>query len=949
MFTFKWLEMMNWDFWSHVRLPLDEQVVLIAGPNGSGKTTLLDAVRVLLNARKLSTSRKMPQYLRDDTGVAVVKAVVTNPLKRGTGRRPFSSRGLFDDEVTLACILERKQGQWQRRYHIVGGDASIEQLRTAPHGLGPEEYSRALEEAHVPRTLLKILALEQGETHKLASRTPEQLLEYVLELQGDKQVLDRYADARTTYLAGQRDLEGFENRLKVMALHVDVLRRDADQYRELQVLAAQELDLREVRLPAARLKALHRDLRELDREAERVASVLQTAEAVLHGFEGDADGLRQQTVSVRAGMAALRVEYQALLKEKEKLDGQYRDLKRYEGELQELEAQGFSSGDPQGDAPKAEPGTDTTAADLAAAEALRNERTRLAGAEASTRREIATLVQQIAELRAELSGFERGGKRPPPEPTAAVLRELSREGIQGALVADCIEIQDPAWQVAVESVLGNTRFTILVAPEHELPGRKVGQRLRYRNYVTAWEAPRRPQVRAGSALSVVSLADARVPDHIVQMLNSVQLVQSVDEGHRLGRQTTITPDGYRQDTRGGIFVGTSDLYCGSSAGGHRKAQVESELGRLRQTRDGLEQTLAPTTRRLAQIDELLLAGKVREKVLSKVGDPVAMRARIVELADLRRAASERLMGLLSEIDAGSTVVMDKERRISLIEYRNREAIVERERARQSVGTTAAKRQRLQAELDELQLTVPPELQTEAARELLESEVTLIERLNLLRERIQRFDGNRDPRAVQVWERAASDLADHERSLSLQRREITHGTEELQLARQAYKRVVQETIKRYRSNVLRLGELCRVEVAVRVPGAELLKDDSEDVLGKAGLEVRIGFDGKKPVAVDDPKLSGGQSVVASLILLMALTMQEGESAAGFFILDEPFAHLSVERIDEVARFLQVTRAQFIITTPTTHNLLVYNPAQLTLNLRKKAPAERHAPVPTFLRR
>ena len=83
MFTFKVLEMMNWDFWSHVRLPLDEQVVLIAGPNGSGKTTLLDAIRVLLGARKLSTSRKMPQYLRDDTGVAIIKAVVTNPLRRG--------------------------------------------------------------------------------------------------------------------------------------------------------------------------------------------------------------------------------------------------------------------------------------------------------------------------------------------------------------------------------------------------------------------------------------------------------------------------------------------------------------------------------------------------------------------------------------------------------------------------------------------------------------------------------------------------------------------------------------------------------------------------------------------------------------------------------------------------------------------------------------------------
>ncbi len=932
MFTFKWLEMMNWDFWSHVRLPLDEQVVLIAGPNGSGKTTLLDAVRVLLNARKLSTSRKMPQYLRDDTGVAIVKAVVTNPLRRGTGRRPFSGRGLFDEDVTLACILERKQGNWQRRYQIAGGDASIETLRAMPHGMGPEEYSRALEEAHVPRTLLKILALEQGETHKLASRTPEQLLEYVLELQGDKQVLDRYADARTTYLAGQKDLEQFDNRLKVMALHVDTLRRDADQYRELQGLQEQERELREVKLPAARLKAARRDLAEQEREFDRAQAVLRSADAVLESFERDAETLREEVLAVRDGIDKQRIEYQHVLKDKEKLDGQYRDLKRSESELAELTSSGATLQD-----------------DVNQAAALRDERLRLVTAEATTRRELSTTVQKISDLRAELSTLDRGEKRAPPDWVQQMLRALNQEGIESLLVADAIEIQDPHWQVAVESILGRERFTVLVSPERSLEARKIGQKLKYRCYVEAYGQPRRPQVRAGSALSVVSLADLRVPENVVQMLNSVQLVESVDEGHRLGKSTSITPDGYRQDARGGIFVGTSDLYCGSSAGGHRKSQIESELGQLRQFRDGIEATLAPTSRRIAQIDEMLVASQVKDKLLARIGDATDLPERIAVLAEARRAMSERLMSLLSEIDAANTVVLDKERRISLLEYRNREAIVERDRARASVGTAAAKKTRIAVEIEELQTSVPADYQSGAAQELLESEITLIERLNLLRERITKFEGSRDPRSVAVWERAATDLADHERNLAAQRRELTLGSEELQLARQAYKRVVAETITRYRRNVLRLGELCRVEVQVRVPGAEILRDESDDVLGKAGLEVRIGFDGKKPVAVDDPKLSGGQSVVASLILLMALTMEEGGDAAGFFILDEPFAHLSVERIDEVARFLQVTRAQFIITTPTTHNLLVYNPAKLTLNLRKKAALERHAPVPTFLRR
>ena len=930
MFTFKWLELMNWDFWGHIRLPVDEQVVLIAGPNGSGKTTLLDALRVLLNARKLSTARKMPQYLRDDTGVAVLKAVVSNPLKRGTGRRPFSSRGLYDEDVTLACVLERKQGQWQRRYHILSGDAPLETIRQAPHAMGPEEYSRALEEAGTPRTLLKILALEQGETHKLAQRTPEQLLEYVLELQGDKQVLDRYADARSTYLSGERELQQFDDRLKTMALHVDVLRRDADQYRAFEAMSAQERELRDVRLPAARLKQLLRELSDLSGEVERAEAVLKAAEATLHGFTGEAETLATEADAIKKRIDQTRADYQVLMKDKERLDGEYRDLKRYETELAELGPQ--------------------DAANVAAVEALKAEREKLVAAESSTRREMGQLIEQISHLRAELSTLDTGSaRRSPPEATQQVLRELSREGIQGTIVADCIEIQDPQWQVAVESILGTARFTVLVDAQHELAGRKVGQKLRYRNYIAGWEPAKRHQTRAGSALSVVTLTDARLPEYIVSMLASVQLVNSVEEGHRLGRQTSITPDGYRQDTRGGIFVGTTDLYCGTSAGGHRKAQVESELGRLRQLRDSLEASLAPTSRRIAVIDEQLIQARMADKLVAKIGDPEKLLARIAELAIERKTTSERLIGMLGQVDADNALVLDKQQRVALLEYRNREAILERDRARATVGNVSLKRGRLQAEYDELRVRVAPEMQTPAALELLESEISLIERLNLLRDQLQRYEGNKDPRAVQVWERAAAELGEHERALANQRRDIAAGADELRAARQAYKRVVQETIRRYRQNVMRLGELCRVEVQVKIPGAEFLKDENDDLIGKAGLEVRIGFDGKKPVAVDDPKLSGGQSVVASLILLMALTMQEGETAAGFFILDEPFAHLSVERIDEVARFLTVTRAQFLITTPTTHNLLVYNPAGLTLNLRKKAAAERHAPVPTFLRR
>ena len=53
MFQMKSVEMVHWDFWQRLTVPLDAQIVTIIGPNGSGKTTLLDAMRTLPGGDRL--------------------------------------------------------------------------------------------------------------------------------------------------------------------------------------------------------------------------------------------------------------------------------------------------------------------------------------------------------------------------------------------------------------------------------------------------------------------------------------------------------------------------------------------------------------------------------------------------------------------------------------------------------------------------------------------------------------------------------------------------------------------------------------------------------------------------------------------------------------------------------------------------------------------------------
>ncbi len=139
------------------------------------------------------------------------------------------------------------------------------------------------------------------------------------------------------------------------------------------------------------------------------------------------------------------------------------------------------------------------------------------------------------------------------------------------------------------------------------------------------------------------------------------------------------------------------------------------------------------------------------------------------------------------------------------------------------------------------------------------------------------------------------------------------------ARDRYTDVLRATVKRYRKNIIELGHLAGVEVNAELPHLE--GDDT--VLRQAELRVAFNFDGKGSIGLNDGEASGGQQVIKSLILLVGL-MKDDESTGGFVFIDEPFAHLDVRNIQLVGHFLRSTRAQYVLTTPITHNVEVFEP-------------------------
>jgi DNA repair exonuclease SbcCD ATPase subunit len=189
----------------------------------------------------------------------------------------------------------------------------------------------------------------------------------------------------------------------------------------------------------------------------------------------------------------------------------------------------------------------------------------------------------------------------------------------------------------------------------------------------------------------------------------------------------------------------------------------------------------------------------------------------------------------------------------------------------------------------------------------------------------------DERILRVnVERAEQHVSDRER-------EAKEAHDELNECRRRYLEVVNQTLLDYRRRVHEISQLAGVASEIQLP--TIGYDDRS--LDEAGIGVAFGFDAKDPLPLGHPAFSGGQQVIAGLILLMAMAETENY---GFFMLDEPFAHLSLDRIDDVGRFLRSTRSQFIITAPTTLERAQFDAPAILIVLQKKRPDDRYAPTP-----
>lgn len=910
MFRLLELETVHWDFWRSFRLPLDASIVTISGPNGSGKTTLLDALRTLL-ALDCSKKRDYKRYVRrNGEDFCWLRGVIDNQRMLGSSRRPF---GLpyTSDRITLACRIDKKGGDWTRKYWIADGDVSLAEIETKGEEFGVRLYQNQLHAAGLSPAIARVLSLEQGQTDKLCELSPRELLDLVFQVFGDKEVLDRYLEARHHQEHTVRELDAGQNQLEALGNNLEKHEQKVNRYREWQRLNHERVELfSEIR------PRLEHCL--LQREAENAARTLLTQRRDWRAKCNERLTLKLESDALDAALA------QALLRKQAATDNesiQNKALNEINRELGGWEV-------------------------IVKQQQQLEQQAQVAGGQVADAREIETLESQRANLLVRIAGLQQrqtqldqmlenlaAGRRADPHDVAAFRQALSQADIDHHLLTDVVEIVDASWQPAVEAALAPFAHIVLLQHARDAERAMVlGEKQRYRNFIVpeCVEAGLPPQ---GSLLEVVRFSSA-VPEWLLRTLERTRRVEDVAAGSKLPRsEDWITRSGYLRERRGGRHAAPEQMRFG-----------RARLDALRDERAALEKQLAPL--KTQQTD---LAGRINGMKAQLTGENAAaqLAQRAGEFAEARtqyealvlRRRDNGVLAAQQEREAADTAYTDLlARRTALNTETTRldREIAERENRS---GRDEQIRRRLQLRRDRRQMPAAWR-DTAANQQLVEKwrDTTNIDRrLAEIDTKFVDESWETDDSVVALRDKIAANYQQMETDLAVRRRDNELASEQTSAARENYIAVLRHTVGRYAKNLKALGEVA----GIKVEHEPVALGNDDMTLAQAGLAVRFDFDAKGFMGMNDGDASGGQQVMKSLILLVALMMEESRPG-GFVFIDEPFAHLDIVNIERVSGFLKATKAQYLLTTPVTHNVNIYDPATLTLVTFKKRPGEAWAP-------
>lgn len=424
---------------------------VFTGLNGVGKTCLLDATKLMLGVDDLKARPASYVFSGGDgaqrVDKAYIKAVFDNPERPRNAGRVFADAGWGCNEsanVTAVCEVTRSS----RRYAIFPGykgwgengralNEDLAELGELPQSrwLGPRQWSELLARAGVPRALLGVIALKQGETDKALDASPEQLLREILELTGKQQTLDDFRAAKADLAQARTRYDESMERLKSEKRQLDNLAHLVARHREYEDDRRRISHIEDVQLPLARRREIEGQLSAQRRELDQRLEALRTA-------RGDRDRAQEQVPKLQKEEAELKDERDRLRTANRDANSQFEAATHALGATEtELAAAERALADAATLGPL----------DEANLEQLTHQARQALRALDGARSEYKRLGRELEQLEA--------GKPVRPDGLDDFRSMLAQAGIETQLVAEQLELSEA---MAAEAVLGDGVWALVV-------------------------------------------------------------------------------------------------------------------------------------------------------------------------------------------------------------------------------------------------------------------------------------------------------------------------------------------------------------------------------------------------------------------------------------------------------------------------------------------------------
>ena len=797
---------------------------------------------------------------------------------------------------------------------------------------GLREYRSNLERAGLSPAMLRVLALEQGATDKLCEYSPSELLRLIYDVFGDKITLDNYEHARETQINAEKELE--QLRLKTARLELEL---ENKKIKERSYLEYKHLSQESSRLEIE-MKALARFI---DTEAEIKGSgyQLNALRKEVRELNGTVSGLSLKVVELTAEEAEIKKARDAAKEESYKvqrrLNEKIVDRTVLQTSLAEIERLS-----------EAAKGVDPEDIDV-----LKTKHEETLEKKWEVKKAIETVDAELSGFKTEIRVLESGSGKPEPH-IDEFSGQLSSSGISHKFLYEGVDVAEEKWRLAIESILRGYKYVIVLDdPSQRRLAWEMAEKARYRHFIVPEPGNEKIEAPKGTALDAVRLA-AFIPGWVRNQLANIFLVDTVADGQTLPDRTTfVTAKGFMREKRGGrsMAVSEADFVFGAAARKNRIRFLKTQIKLNEELAEQKRSTLDDLGKSIKDIDLRLERQVVLAAYVSKKEDAPGLSTQLHDVILSIKTLENEHASLQSEHnslqDCHDSMLM------ALTTSRNEFESAKRELEQKSASCAAQRRERLRKlkEFRNSRSKFPAGLRTQekiAAFKVNYGDLRGVQRaIDEIERKLNGGDWEREPNIVELRIKAEKDYVSEKENIVQKESEFEETKRVTEDARMEYINVLRNTIKFYEKNLRKLASLAKIDVEVIKP---VFGEDAATIK-QAELIVRWNFDGKGFINSNDGEASGGQQVIKSLILLIALMMDDDKSRGGFVFIDEPFAHLDVFNIEKVAEFLLSTDTQFIITSPNTHNSNIYKPATLTIVTRKKQAGEPHAPVPGHLRR